>query len=91
MLKLQSTDEYNEWIGSELENGGELVIEREIHIPIEGYPSPIISIVKRGDRYKVFRTFQMNSNDSAVSVDMSNVTAEEVFQALLTNYSQLKN
>lgn len=97
MLNLQETAEYKEWVGDDLEytdsdgNKGVLVLERDINKPLEGYAVPMISIVKRGDTYRVYRTFDMMNGTASVSVDLSDVTAEQVFEALLDKYSQKRN
>lgn len=97
--KLKESPEYKEWIVADLEyesEGGkkaELVLEHEIDKPLGDFPSTFISIVKRGDTYRIYRTFAFDSTGetAGVSVDHSGLTAEKVFEILLDRYSQKRN
>jgi len=94
-IDLRESQDYKDWVLDDLAyvdsdgNGAELVLEREIDKPINGYPSTLISIVKRDGTYRIYRTFGLG--DGAVSVDYSDITAEKVFELLLDQYSQKRN
>ncbi len=83
-MKLRESKEYKEWVTSDVEDGGTLVLERDIYGEVE--PQCLVSVVKRGDKYSVYRTFGLGSA-VAVSADLQDVFAELVFESLFDRYS----
>lgn len=80
--RLQDTEEYQLWVADEI------VLEREIDKPLGNMPSTLLTVTKNDAGYTVYRTFPASPDNATVSADMQNVTAEEVFAALLDKYSQ---
>jgi len=85
---LKDSSAYKDFVGSDIESGGQLVLERDLYAS-EGTAelTCLISVVRRGDKYAIYRTFTLDEK-GFTSVDYQDISAEYVFELLFDRYSK---